>query len=88
MALGANRGNILTLLFSGVFRLVLVGIAVGSVLACAMRAWIGSVLGPNGANPVALIAATLLLCIVAALATYIPGRRATHVEPIQALRTE
>jgi len=88
MALGANRGNILTLLFSGVFRLVLVGIAVGSVLACAMRAWIGTVLGPNGANPIALIAATLLLCIVAALATYIPGRRATHVEPIQALRTE
>ncbi|HEX3470602.1 MAG TPA: ABC transporter permease [Silvibacterium sp.] len=88
MALGANRSNILTLLFSGVFRLVLVGMVVGTMLVIAMRAWVASVLGASGANPVALIVAALLLCIVAAVATYIPARRATQVQPMQALRTE
>jgi predicted permease len=88
MALGANRGNILTLLFSGVFRLVLAGIVVGAVLAFFMRAWVESVIGASGVNPLALVAAAVLLSLVAALATYIPGRRATRVEPMQALRTD
>jgi predicted permease len=88
MALGADRSNILTLLFSGVFRLVLAGMVVGAVLAFFMRAWVESAIGASGVNPLALVAAALLLSLVAALATYIPGRRATRVEPMQALRTE
>ncbi len=88
MALGANRSNILGLLFSGVFRLVLAGMVVGAVLAFFMRAWVESVIGASGVNPLALVAAGVLLSLVAALATYIPGRRATRVEPMQALRTE
>jgi putative ABC transport system permease protein len=88
MALGANRSNILTLLFSGVFRLVLIGMLAGAALAFIMRAWVASVIGANGTNPVALIVAALLLSVVAALATYIPSRRATRVQPMQALRTE
>ena len=62
MALGANRGNILTLLFAGVLRLILVGMAVGAALALAMRVWIDSLLGTNGTSPFALVAAALLLC--------------------------
>ncbi|MGB0125958.1 MAG: FtsX-like permease family protein, partial [Silvibacterium sp.] len=88
MALGANRGNILTLLFAGVLRLILVGMAVGAALALGMRVWIDSLLGTNGTSPFALVAAALLLCVVAALATLLPARHAMYVEPMQALRTE
>jgi predicted permease len=88
MALGANRGSILKLLFAGVFRLVLVGMLVGAALALAMRVWIDSLLGASGTSPLALVASALLLCAVAALATFIPARHAMYVEPMQALRTE
>jgi ABC-type antimicrobial peptide transport system permease subunit len=67
---------------------VLAGIVVGAVLAFFMRAWVESVIGASGVNPLALVAAAVLLSLVAALATYIPGRRATRVEPMQALRTD
>jgi putative ABC transport system permease protein len=88
MALGANRGSILKMLFAGVFRLTLVGMLLGAGLAVAMRVWIDSLLGANGTSPYALVTAALLLCAVAALATLIPARRAMYVEPMQALRTE
>jgi putative ABC transport system permease protein len=88
MALGANRGNILKLLFAGVFRLTLVGMLLGAALALAMRVWIDSLLGANGTSPYALVVAALLLCAVAALATLVPARHAMYLEPMQALRTE
>ena len=88
MALGANRGSIMKLLFAGVFRLTLVGLLLGAGLALAMRVWIDSLLGANGTSPYALIAAAALLCVVAALATLVPARHAMYVEPMQALRTE
>lgn len=88
MALGANRGSIMKLLFAGVFRLTLVGLLLGAALALAMRVWIDSLLGANGTSPYALIAAAALLCTVAALATLVPARNAMYVEPMQALRTE
>ena len=86
MALGANRGNILTLLFAGVFQLVLVGMALGAALALGMRVWIDSLLGSNGTSPFALVTAALLLCVVAS--SLLPARHAMYVEPMQALRTE
>lgn len=88
MALGANRSSILKMLFAGVLRLSLAGMLIGTGLALAMRAWIDSLLGANGTSPYALIAAAVLLCGVAALATLVPARHAMYVEPMQALRTE
>jgi ABC-type lipoprotein release transport system permease subunit len=76
------------MLFAGLLRLALAGMLIGAVLALAMRAWIDSLLGANGTSPYALVAAALLLCAVAALATLLPARRAMYVEPMQALRTE
>jgi predicted permease len=88
MALGADRQNILKLLFSGVFRLVLVGVIVGAAATYAMRAWTAALLGGSGTSSLALVGAALLLCAVAALATYLPARRAMQVQPMQALRSE
>ncbi len=88
MALGANRAAILRLLFSGALRLMIVGVALGCGLVFAMRASIDSLLGATGTSPLALLSAAILLCAVASVATLVPARRATHVEPMQALRSE
>jgi putative ABC transport system permease protein len=88
MALGAKRGDIASLLFRGALSMVLVGVILGGVLAILLRVWVTSLLGANGTNPVALIVAAVLLVGVACLATFVPARRATHIEPMQALRAE
>ncbi len=88
MAMGADRGNILALLFAGALRLIGAGIAFGAALVFGMRAWIESLLGANGTSPSALVGAAVLLCAAAALAILVPARRATSVQPMQALRTE
>jgi putative ABC transport system permease protein len=88
IALGSSRSGILKLLFSGVFRLVSVGVILGGSLTFAMRAWVASFLGAADEDSLAVATSALLLCGVAALATFIPGRRASRVDPIQALRSE
>jgi predicted permease len=88
MALGADRGRIVRLLFSGALRLMLMGVLLGAGLVFAMRAWVDSLIGATGTSPVALAAAGALLCAVASLATLIPARRATRIQPMQALRAE
>lgn len=88
MALGADRGTILKMLFTGVLRLAIAGMFIGAALALAMRQWMQSLLGANGTSPYALLFAALLLFMVAVLATVVPARSAMGVEPMQALRTE
>jgi ABC-type antimicrobial peptide transport system permease subunit len=88
IALGSGRLGILKLLLFGVLRLVAIGIALGSVLTFGMRAWVASMLGANGMDALAVLASALLLCGVAALATFIPARRAWRIDPMQALRSE
>jgi predicted permease len=88
IALGSSRSKILTLLFSKVLRLVLAGMVLGACLTFAMRAWVASLLGATHENILALVVSGLLLCFVAALATLIPARLASRIDPIQALRSE
>lgn len=88
MALGADRGAIVRLLFTGSLRLMLVGVVVGAGLVFAMRVWMDALIGATGTSPIALLSAGLLLCGVATVATLVPARRATHIEPMQALRSE
>jgi ABC-type lipoprotein release transport system permease subunit len=45
-------------------------------------------MGDGGADPFIFVAAALFLCALAALAAYLPGRRAASIDPMQALRTE
>lgn len=69
--------------------LMLIGIAVGIPIALAGTHLIRSMLfGLGVADPVALIAACVILAAIAAAASYIPARRASHVDPMVALRYE
>lgn len=88
IALGCTRSGILKLLFAGIFPLVAIGMVSGAALTFAMRTWIISLLGANSMHTLPLTLSALLLSAAAALATLIPARRASHVDPIKALRLE
>jgi putative ABC transport system permease protein len=89
MALGAQREDILRLIFSQSARLVGVGLIVGVAGALAGSRLLRSLLfdvSPN--DPVTFAIIALVLAAVAALASYLPARRATKVDPLVALRHE
>jgi predicted permease len=89
MALGADRGAVVRLVFSQGLRLSLAGLAAGLVGALAItRALAGLLYGVSASDPWSLLASALALGTVAALATYLPARRAATVDPITALRSE
>jgi putative ABC transport system permease protein len=89
MALGAARGEILRLMLARSLRSVVVGIAVGVAAALALARLIASLLfGVGPADPVTFAAVAAALVAVGLLASYIPARRATRVDPVAALRAE
>jgi putative ABC transport system permease protein len=89
MALGADRRDVLWLVLSDALRLVLIGAALGVPAALAASRLVASQLfGISAADPGAIVAATLALLAVAAVACYLPARRATRVDPLVALRCE
>jgi ABC-type antimicrobial peptide transport system permease subunit len=89
MALGAQRGHVLWLIMRQTLLLVLIGTAIGVPAALAAGRLIASMLyGLTPTDPVTLIVATGVLAIVAAFAGYIPARRATKIDPMEALRYE
>ena len=87
VALGAQRSDILTLILGKGLLLVGVGIAIGLVLASAAAPLIATLLyGVHPFDVTVFVTVPLVLMFVAFLATYIPARRATMVDPIIALR--
>jgi len=89
MALGAGRGDVLWLVLRDALRLVLIGAALGVPAALAAARLVASQLfGISAADPGAIVAATLALLAVAAMAGYLPARRATRVDPLVALKCE
>jgi predicted permease len=89
MALGAQRGNILWLVLRESMLLVLIGVAVGLPAVYGAGKLVSSMLfGLTAADPLALTLATVLMFTVAAIAGYIPARRAAQTDPIVALRYE
>jgi predicted permease len=94
MALGAQPAQVLRMV-------VRQGLVAGGALAVAMGRAVASVsftnsgmganaklLGSGANDPLIYVAAAAFLCVVAALASYLPARRAASVDPMQALRTE
>jgi predicted permease len=89
MALGAQRGDVVHLVLREAMLLVGVGLTIGIPLALASGPVLHSFLfGLKSTDPFSLITVVLLLGIVAALAGFIPARRAARVDPMVALRYE
>jgi putative ABC transport system permease protein len=89
MALGARASDVLTLVVGNGMLLAAIGVGLGLAGAFAMTRVLEKFLwGVRPTDPVIFIALSLLLGAVAALASYIPARRATHVDPMVALRYE
>ena len=89
MALGAQTRDVLRLVVNQGMRPVIIGLAVGIAAAFALGRLITAQLYQVSAhNPALLGGATILLAATALLACLLPARRATLVDPVQALRTE
>jgi putative ABC transport system permease protein len=89
MALGAARRDVVKLVLGQGLRLALAGIAIGLVGAWALTRFLTSLLfGIKPTDPLTFVGVCLILTIVAVLASYLPARRATKVDPIVALRYE
>ena len=89
MALGANRGDVVALVLRKALLLVALGLAIGVPVALlGGRLMASQLYGVRPYDPISLAAAVLLLSVFAALAGFIPARRAASIEPMNALRTE
>ena len=89
MALGAQTRDVLRLIVNQGMKPVVIGLAIGIVAAFALGRLIASQLYQVSAhNPALLGGATVLLAAIALVACLLPARRATFVNPIEALRAE
>jgi predicted permease len=89
LALGAQGGDVLQMILRQGAKMVVLGVAIGMVGALGLTRLMTSLLfGVSPADPLTFGAVALLLIVVALVACYLPGRRATRVDPMVALRYE
>jgi putative ABC transport system permease protein len=89
MALGAQRADVLRMVVGRAMVLAIAGIVLGAVGAFTlMRLMTNLLFSVQPEDPITFATVAVLLGIVAALASYLPGRRATRVDPVVALRAE
>src|SRR5438270_3144366 len=89
MALGAQAGAVLRMIMREGSVMLVSGVTIGLLLAIATSKILsGFLYGVRALDPVAFTVAPLVLTIAALIATWLPARRATRVDPVQALRAE
>jgi predicted permease len=89
MALGAQAGAVLRMIMREGSIMLVSGVAIGLVLAVATAKIVSGILyGVGALDPVAFTIAPGVLTVAALIAMWLPARRATRVNPVQALRTE
>jgi putative ABC transport system permease protein len=89
LALGATRASIAWMMLRESLRLVLTGVAVGLPAAIVLTRFLGARLfGISPTDPLTIGAAVALMIVVGAVAGMLPGRRASRVEPVVALRCD
>ena len=89
IALGASPGNILNLVVGQGMVLAFAGVAIGLAAAFPLTRLIRSLLfGVEAFDPITFAAISLLLVIIALLASYFPARRAARTDPLISLRCE
>lgn len=89
MALGAKKHDVLVLMLRESVRPVLGGLAAGLVLALGASHLLGAILyGLGAVDGVSFVGVSMLFLLIALVASYLPSRRATRVDPMVALRYE
>jgi putative ABC transport system permease protein len=89
MALGARRGTVLGLVVREAGLLSLAGLGAGLVLSLlATRVMASLLFGVGATDPITLAAVSIALAVVSLAAAYVPGQRATRVDPMVALRAD
>ena len=89
MALGANRSNVVVMVMRRALVLVGIGLAIGIPVALiGGRLMKTQLYGVSTYDPATIAGAVVVLAAAAALAGFIPARRAASIEPMNALRTE
>jgi ABC-type antimicrobial peptide transport system permease subunit len=89
LALGARTSNVLSLVLKESVVLVLIGVGIGIPVVLYVAGFAKSLLfGLSPTDPLSVAGASLVLLLVAMLAGYLSARRATKVDPLEALRYE
>jgi len=89
LALGADPSRVLQLVLAQGLRMALIGVSVGLVAAAFATRLLGAALyGVGPLDPATFAAVVVTLLLVALMASFVPARRATRVDPIRALRAE
>jgi len=87
MALGADRGHVVTLAMRGALGLIVLGLAIGLPLTFAAGRFLDDQLyGASPDNPGVTLAAVLTLGVSALVASFVPAFRASVISPLDALR--